>query len=263
MGVAQQRYFYRLQELNPKERDLIRQFAIRNSYGALKESNEQWLQQFSFVFDLKKILEEKGVLDEEAKRIFKEAEIQLEESLHSIIEGQSKKYLDMLLDQDTSFYENEEDAMQFCFFFAMQYVRTPRILENMKINITEISGIDIHRVWSVSKIIVATNIAWAMFARRNEYAMSILFADGNRFIAGDQPIINTRAVAFDETPTAVEWFYPLSPRMAVLISESAQKGTLQISESEVQKYNELMFNSSYEQVYAIEEADLKAFQIST
>ena len=111
MGVAQERYFYRLQELNAKEREFIRQFAMQESHGALKESNVEWLQLFTQLFDLKENLQERGLMNKEFEQSLKEVELQLEESLHSMVEGDSKKYLDMLLSQNTSFYEDEQAAM--------------------------------------------------------------------------------------------------------------------------------------------------------
>lgn len=259
MGVAQERYFYRLHELNPKEKDLIQKLFIQSSYGALKTANEQWLELFTALYDIKAQIQRQGLMSSAIASVFNEAALQLEESLHSAIEGQSKQYLDMLLKQDISFYEDEKAAMDFCLFFAMQYVRTPRILDNMRKNITEIKGIDVTKVWSVAKIIVATDIAWSMFVKRVQYRMSILTSNTSQFITGDQPIINTHAVDFEGTPESVEFFYPISPQLALLISESEHGKVAQIGGEKVLAYNEMMFKSSYKQVYAAQRADLEPF----
>lgn len=261
MGIAQERYFYRLQELNDKEQNFILNFAFDNSYGSLKKGNEEWLNLFSFLFKYKKTLYKNGVMDVHAEKIFNDAEIQLEESFHSLIEGQSKKYLDMLLNRDTSFYDEDQTAaMEFCFFFAMQYVRTPRILENMKESIIGIADFDVKKVWSVTKIIVATNIAWSMFSKRLQFKMYVLRSNSIKFITGDQPIINTHAVNFEHSPEKVEWFYPISPDLAILISETEREKISWITESEVMNYNQMIFKSSNEQIYAIEETDLLRFK---
>lgn len=264
MGVAQERYFYRLQELNIREKSLIHQLAESDSHGALKQANIAWLHLFTFVFDLKEKINNSGEMNPELEETFRVAEIQLEEELHSAIEGRSKKYLDMLLNNDMSFYVDDEASMDFCFYFAMQYVRTPRILENMKNNITDIDGIDSAKVWSVLKIIYGTNISWAMYAKRSQYKLNILTSSTARFITADQPIINTHAVNYEEVPDKLEFFYPISPNSAVLISENNNEGEiLEINEEQVQIYNQMMFDSSYKQIYAIEKSDLEVFLDAT
>lgn len=261
MGVAQQRYFYRLQELNAKEKELIYRLAISESYGKLKEVNSEWLKLFTLVFDIKSQLESRGALPTELAQMFKDIELQLEESLHSFIEGRSKSYLDELLNENADFYLDQEESIDFCFFFAMQYVRTPRILENMRKNANDLDGVDAAKVWSVSKVIFGTNIAWSIYAKRHQYKLNILKSDGARFITADQPIINTQAVNFEAIPEGVEFFYPISPELAVLISEdNDEPGALvSIDDDRVSTYNRMIFYSSYKQVYAAERSDLEPF----
>ena len=80
------------------------------------------------------------------------------------------------------------------------------------------------------------------------------------YSSGVKPIINTYSVDFKNTPEEIEWFYPISESLAVLISESEREKISSVSEEEVKKYNEMMFKLSYKQIYAADHSDLESFQ---
>ena len=72
------------------------------------------------------------------------------------------------------------------------------------------------------------------------------------FITSDQPIINLHANSTGKTPDKLEFFYPLSPRKAVLLIESSNPARVEpsLSAFAVNSYNVLMLRNSYEQVFS-------------
>jgi hypothetical protein len=83
------------------------------------------------------------------------------------------------------------------------------------------------------------------------------------FITGDQPVINIHEHCDERgTPREVEWYMPLSPKMAMLyvLAEHAPKGHRSaISQAEVEGYNARMAEHSHDQLYGNSEESLLPF----
>jgi hypothetical protein len=72
------------------------------------------------------------------------------------------------------------------------------------------------------------------------------------FITADQPIINLHAKATGKIPDKLEFFYPLSPKKAMLLVETSNQRHIEPSPSPfaVNNYNVLMLRNAYEQVFS-------------
>ena len=69
------------------------------------------------------------------------------------------------------------------------------------------------------------------------------------FITSDQPVINIKAEVGEKVPEELVLYYPLSPKVAVIINGG--KGEKRIEKKhEIDKYNKMIFDHSFEYVIA-------------
>ncbi|WP_419879616.1 DUF4238 domain-containing protein [Brevibacillus centrosporus] len=122
----------------------------------------------------------------------------------------------------------------------------------------------IENVWSVLYFVFATNLAISLSSNKDFRLLLLKNNSALPFITGDQPVINTQAnySVYEETKE-FELYYPLSPSLALLITNSktrnSNQSTYAVQESEVTMYNNLIYKASDEQLYASDENVLNSF----
>lgn len=262
MNIAQRRDFYKLTELTEQDIFLIKKIAIEPSNNPiLKRLNNDWIEALQAVFRIKNSYNKLGDSAKNADHIFEEFIITLEEDLHSRIEGDAISLINKILDRDLSIFNSEEEYMALCFFMATQYTRTNKIQETIIKNCSEIIPGFAKRSIGAFRIIFATNIAYSLFSERKTLSPCLIINNTDtRFIAGDQPIVNTHAFNTQELEpvSEVEFYYPFSPNIAVIISknEEYKKGIIEIEKHDAEKFNNIISSISHEQIYAQEKNDL-------
>lgn len=266
MGVAQKRDFYKISELTESDILIINKTAIEITKNKmLKEANAGWINAFQKLFTIKKQLSASEINRPSLDELFDELAINIEEDLHSAIEAGAIKHIDKILRQDTSLFRNEEEYMNFSHFICVQYLRTNRIKENAIKNTNSLFPGMIERTFGVFRHIYATNMAWSTFARREEFKPALLINNTEtNFIAGDQPIINTYAASAGwSTPvTEVEFYYPFSPKIAMIISSKEQYksgDTFEQNAEQVHMFNTAIAKSAHSQIYAQSCSDLTPY----
>jgi hypothetical protein len=175
--------------------------------------------------------------------------------MHTGIESTATKYIESLLREDIGFYDTDGGCRDFLYFLCTQHTRTEKIRKNVVKSVGQIKGIEFQKVWNVLSHIFATNMAWVFYAEREQFNMVLLKNEtAKEIITGDQPVINTYAsIGIDKTPPEnVELYYPISPKIAILISEKEeyQDNRLKIlNEHKVVSYNKMIIRNSYNHVY--------------
>ncbi|MES1942318.1 hypothetical protein T5B8_18858 [Salinisphaera sp. T5B8] len=271
LNIGQERDFYRVEELSSEDIEHIRVLAVQQSAGLLKKLNEGWIDTFQAIFKVRDALIDRGVPEDALKEVIDIAMNNMEEDFHSMIEQESIPYMEKLREGDVSFFGDDEHRMAFCHYLCMQYFRTKRIKVNVLKNLSELpqlASVNLDACWTIMRHVFATNMAFSVIADRSKFSPVILRPpSGIRFIAGDQPVINTHATlgTNNEIPNKTEFFYPVSPNAALLMSESESSDVEHnkgLSEDEVAAYNRAIFENSHEQIYAATEDDLAPFQLS-
>lgn len=112
----------------------------------------------------------------------------------------------------------------------------------------------VQNIWSVLYFILATNLAFSLSSNSTSRTLLLINTSSVPFITGDQPVINTLAdYSVYEEAKELEVYYPLSQTLALLIPElnnpKGYQSALDVQESEVTFYNDLIFKASYEQIY--------------
>jgi hypothetical protein len=116
---------------------------------------------------------------------------------------------------------------------------------------TPIPGADMKRCASLCAILAALVVADSLYTDRAKFKIVLLDNDTQvPFVTGDQPIINYHATfGYGDVPEKLEYFYPLSPKRAMVLLESARERSSVLSANEVQQFNKMMVVNSHGQVF--------------
>lgn len=263
-GIAQERYFYKLQDLTKEEIEYIYRLGIDPSPDVIKPAHEEFLQGFVRVFNAKKFVLENGLLNDDIEKELNKMIINMEEDYHSRIEDVGKPFLNKIGNSDISFFSDDEQRMAFLIFVAVQYMRTKK-RRSASVNIVDQKILNMRRIWPILSHIYATNIAMALHTDK-EYIMIKIVNDTNvDFITGDQPLINTYGVYSNEIleTDELEFYYPIAPKLSILITKSKQhsNNTIKLSDEQtIHSYNDMIVASCEDQVYASSKEHLKSYQ---
>jgi hypothetical protein len=251
-NIGKKRDFYKLKCLSEKEIDLLKSLIKPMSQNELKNIHEGWLD----IFVSFSSFNENAVVDYPKK--LEDRFHNIEEDLMSKIETDALEALKLIQNKNIYFQKNDRNYYTFLIFLAIQYVRTNKMKSNMnEINFGE--GINRDNIWSVLKYNVATNIAHSIFSHRF-YKLVLIENDSNEaLITGDQPVINIASGGmYEKEASDVELYYPISPKLAILITNKYDHTVKYIEADEVKYYNSAIYKHSHEQVYAASKETLEA-----
>jgi len=264
MNIGHEKYFYKLQELTLIEKDLIRRLAIEPSPNFLKPLHENFLKNFTVIFDLKNIAKANNTYTDEIEEETEKLINNLEEDYHASIENIGQKYLKSILEKNIDFFMNENGRNEFSYYLTTQYMRTKQIRNSVIRAVGENKKVNIRKIWPILSHIFATNMGHSL-ASSKDYKIVLLENQSQKnFITGDQPVVNTFAndVAIDEEIFNLEFYYPISPKLALLITQKNELEPIQIiiDINEINNYNKMIFNFSEEQIYASSEVEFEAYK---
>ncbi|KAF0806051.1 hypothetical protein A6D6_01869 [Alcanivorax xiamenensis] len=263
MGVGQERYFYKLKELNETEMDFIKALIAQDKRPMIRDLNHGWIDFFNQVFKIKDLMESHGVSHPEADEMLDVLVHNFEEDFHGKIESDAIKFLEMLYRKDLSFYDDDDQLIEFLFFICQQYFRTQNINNNVREAVGSFKGFNVDGMWAVLRHTSATSVGFSLYQDRADFRPVLIENTSNiPFITGDQPIINTHAIglSLEEVPSELEFYYPLTPRLALLMTNNPdlnRKGAMSIGEEKVIMYNKFIHSQAGKQVYSFERGALE------
>lgn len=262
MNIAQEKYFYEIKKLSKNDILFLQNFVGSISTGIIREANLKWVDLFSFVHRFEELVKQDGSLTKELEKNINELVKNLNEDSHAFIETQSIDYLEKLLKKDSSFFENDEDRGKFLVYLVAQYVRTKSMRERLLNNAGATKDINVENCIGALSHIVTTTIAFNMFASPEFRTITFLENDsGVEFITSDQPIINIQAynTPADKAPEKLEFYYPISPSLAILLSQDVKDSSIKLSEKKVEDYNQKLISFSLEQIFSSSEELLQRY----
>ena len=260
-NVANIRDFYHLNYLNADDVNLIKKI-IAFSPADTHELHSIYLKLFTQIFDIKKTLISKGRFTGDLKTKIEERINNTEEDIHQAVEKMGFKFLDLIQKENIEFIKNSKDLINFIHYLTIQKLRTNKIEANINRIPGEFQNSSIKRIWKILKHILATNINYTIFLEKEKYSLVLL---NNRsaipLITSDQPVINTLAID-NEPPINLNLYYPVSPKVAIVFSDQIEykdKKNIELKESDVIRYNEMIFKKSHEQVYSNDKSTLLGY----
>ena len=264
VNVANSRDFYRLQELTPQDVHFIEAGFLAKSHPMLRDLARGWIQMFQLSFAAKRLYEASGARTAEGDSAFDVAINDMEENLHSAIEGDAIPLIDALRTGDLNFWSNDEDCRRVLFFLCVQYHRTANIRRSIIAAASPIPNFNLDAAIGVLRLIFATNVGASLFFGRESTRVTLLRAPPTvEFITADQPVINTKAVGLErgQQVEELEFYYPVSPTCALIVTPDAVEPgvvVLDATESDVGLYNGCIVQMADEQVYASSRVALDA-----
>ena len=259
MNLAQEKYFYQIEELSAEEIDFIKIFAINDQNPFIREIDMNWLSTYCAVFSYIRLFESLGYKDEQFSKLLT---VNAGEEFQSKIEESASYLIDMLRNDDISFFSEEQGRIDFSLYITNQYFRTKNIKEKIKNTASKIQSIDFEKCWKVLRYIMASDLAYSIAIVHADYHMCLLKNDTSiNFITGDQPVINSKVTEEElgKKISELDFYYPISPSRAILITKDSDKlGIIQVSEKDVLHFNHLIKVHSLEELFALNEKDFDA-----
>ena len=259
INVAVQRDFYKLHTLTDAEVQFIRLF-FKDSPSPAKPVIENFILMFGGVGRLKELLTSNPA----AAAYIDKYMITAEEDFHAQLEGNIKPIYDAIRRKDLTFYRDPDPCGQFTYFLSLQHLRTKGVRERMLANGSERpGGVNIERCWNVIYHSAAANLGGSLLIERDKRPLILLENDtGTPFITGDQPTVNLLAPPPGEMPRLLAFYYPVSPRLAVILDEADEPTGFragQVSTAQVERLNSEIHREAHEQVFGGSRGILEPF----
>jgi hypothetical protein len=254
-AVAVEQYFYKIGRLTAADIALIRFLVIdvKGSHPLTRKNHEDFLK----LVTAPTLFEgESPELDDLIDRFRTNAL----EDYHAGIEASFLPLLQSALRRDINFYSDDRSCITLFHFLASQHMRTKGIKVKTIDVLKRNSGLDVSRIWGIMSHMIATNIGMSVYLERTKRKLILVENTTDRtFITGDQPLINLHS---DEPPTALSWYYPISPRLALLLTgvdEDPAFSTASLIPTQVSDLNARMVSASHSQVFAQSPASLEPY----
>jgi hypothetical protein len=261
MNIAQTRDFYRLKELTADDIVHIEEFIKRGPEHLIPEHSNMVVI-FNLLFNY---LRNEGLSvsgDSEVERKIDVLVNNFQEDVHTRIENSGAEYVNMLRNKDLSFFKSKADAMRFMNFLCVQYMRTEKIKTYSIKATAHYETINTERIWNILSHITAMNISWSILCEFHTWTPVLLENETDTpFLTGDQPVINTRGTGtgLAEQVFDLEFYYPITPKIALLISQNPiyhTKKPARLTQEKVDEYNRHIVLGSHTQIFSSTEESL-------
>ena len=249
--------YYKLDRLSEDEKRLFEVLYKNLPYGLRKN-----IYEFNNILNCEIEIEAQSKkIKEFVTKIFNDNQCEIEnkvfaqagESIICDIEhGLSVEIWDKLFNSDSTFMDNEQDRVDFYTYIIGQVWRVPvkkKLLANSlnQIKCKTNANISVDRMFPYF-IYHQTIIESILISQYNKHKLFYLHIAGDskfEFITSDNPVINT-CNDFDcnGTPKEYEFYWPITPRLAVLISEHQKEFCNPVSDDIIEKYNYLIYKNS-------------------
>jgi hypothetical protein len=261
--------FYAVGELTLEDIEVLRRGVIAPSNKGAQKIHESLLRDFAQVAYANRLLNQRPEMAEEAKKIIRETVSNLDENYHEAIEHDLQYALHCMLSGSVEFFSDVAVAGSFLRALALFSLRTKARRQAMKSRVRmPRADANIDRIFGPMIHMLAVNVGGNLLVDRAQFRIALLNNEtAVPFITGDQPVINIHEHR-DEmgTPREVEWYMPLSPKMAmlyVLAEHAPGSHSATISQAEVEGYNARMAEHSHDQLYGNSEESLVLFLLGS
>lgn len=261
--VAQERDFYELQALSDEDVFFVRTFVIERAMPHLRALHENALRLYLQAHAAVQVGRELAAQHPQVGRSASIIASNLTEDWHAARERDAAPYLTALRAGNGEFYRDGEACREFTLFLATQYFRTRGVKAAVTARMKAISGdADPDRVWTLLAHMFSINVGWSLYAAREVQRLKVIH---NRtdlpFITSDQPVINaaSKQASDNEAPEHLKFYYPVSPRVAILVGDGGFDVAADPTEADVGTLNQLLANKADLRVFGLNAVDLAPF----
>ena len=254
--VAVEKYFYKIGKLTAEDIALIRflMIDVKGMHHLTKKNHENFL---SLVTAPSLFEGTTAEIDD----LIDKFRTNVLEDYHMGIEASFLPLLERALNKDIGFYADEQSCITLFHYLASQHMRTKGIKVKTIEVLQRTSGLDVSRVWAIMSHMFAANIGMNLYLERKKRQLLLIENTTDlEFITGDQPLINLLGGG-GKSPQALSWYYPISPRLALLlpeINEEPTVSTANLTSALVRDLNANVVAASHHQVFALSRSSLNA-----
>lgn len=241
-------YFYKTTTLTGMDVQVIKGFS-RKSPDHLHQQHMSYLNDFLKMQHLETIYRQSGIQDQKAELHLHAMKCNLLENLHASHEEKALPVLAALADEKLDVLQDKQHMIEFMMFFGHQISRTKTFRDGMiqvqpRSNALEIEVADamVHAWWFLSYMF-GMSIGFSLYVSRHQDRHALLVNDTRvPFITSDHPVVNVHSCVSETEFTApeyVDFYYPISPRVAYIIcnSERFMQGRNEVDEVTVLELN--------------------------
>jgi Protein of unknown function (DUF4238) len=261
MGIAQERDFYRFQELTAEDIMFVKH-VIGLATPDLQAIHCETLNLYLQAQRALEIASAAKGQHEELDHAALVLECNFLEDWHTATENEALPQLRALRAGDSSFYHSRTACIDFATYLAAQHLRTQKHRDTSVHPASPIDSGTLRRTWPLMVLILSTNMAWSLFSTRRDTPLRLIVNQTEQsFLTSDQPVLNTHADAVPEGEPPLEsaLYYPLSPRLAILVGNDSRVGKeerIDAPPSLVTWLNDRMRANSYRHVFAATKNEL-------
>ncbi|NOQ23733.1 MAG: DUF4238 domain-containing protein [Bacteroidales bacterium] len=223
MGVAQEKYYYKLEDFTDKEISFLKNFVDKTSPPVLKGLNSDFLTLFTSSSILKRQLAANTnpkVNSEFVASEIKKIEANSMEDAHCIMENLGSRVIQCRSIEDLKELNKNDNLFDAIMFLSIQYFRTKSMRKSVltSFNGDKFEGLA-EKSWNIISFVMATILARNISLDRK---LRFTFIENNTtipFITGDQPVFNILNDKLNEQGEVIELelYYPLTPNCAIYL----------------------------------------------
>lgn len=266
VNIAQERFFYKIFELNEYELFLIREL-MKPVNPQLMRGVETQIDLLQAPFKAKRKLISLGFDKDIVEKEFSLIEANYEEDLHGLIEGKVIEVIEQLRNCDVKLLEVGELKVHLLHFLASQYFRTKKIRDSFNRNVEQnfkLKNVDFSKIQKVLCHVFAYTVGATLYSENDTGIFLIKNSTAIPFITGDQPVVNTFATGNEGKDIQdLEFYYPISPAVAVIVSrkKNYMGSVIEVLDTDrIKAWNKHIFLQSNEQLYSREKSLLEEFK---
>lgn len=260
MGVAQEKYFYKLIDFTDAEEAFLVKYIEHSSPSLVKDLNFDFLRLFTSTGKLKRQLDattnpavDKDKYAEEIRKL----EINLMEIGHGKMEALGQKLLSYRSLADLKTIEQDDYLFDAIMFLCFQYFRTKGMRKSAVQSFVGGQYEELaNKSWNILSYVTATTLAKSVSLDPNIKFIFIENHTSNHFITGDQPVFNILNDQTNENGevTHLEFYYPITPTHALSIhfrDDQADKFISKVADDTMVDYfNKKVFDNADYFVFA-------------
>lgn len=265
-GVAQERFFYALEEFTKEEEDILKELIKVWSNDIVLPFIMQFYDMITSYSKINREIINKDlsyINTAEMDKDLASLKSNTLEDIHTSLEKLGEKLIEIREVEDLAFLDNEQELLNTMIYVSFQYLRTKNMREVLK-------PIIINRPYLSDKylnffpFIYAPGIANSLtYGKKTKF----IFLDNKTkidFITTDQPIINAKKHIIDDNGNVsqLDFYYPITPKIAIIIhyqQQQEKRKYILIEEDMVNYYNDLMIKNAKEFIFSKTEEQLKTY----
>lgn len=269
-SIAFDFHFYKLTKLSKFDVEVITGFSKRST-DDLHKLHMQALNQFLALQNAENAYLSLGVRIPTVENEFEGAKANILEDIHTSIELSARPIIDELIKGNFEILDEVTNAVSFFNFFGHQATRTKSFKDKVILVLNRNSELEkkvansMDNSWWFLSYLYGSNLGTSFFSLRQQARVSLLKNNTEiPFITADQPIINVHKSVLEtviQSPEAGDFYYPLSPSIAFIISDSErfENGVVEIDEATVIEFNTKIASQAIMHIFGDSEEALRPY----